>query len=336
MRYALLLLTLSLPLPGAVEFIQVHGKSLEGNLSGDSPDRDVAVWLPPGYLANGPRRYPVLYLLHGFTDTVENWWRDPKHFINVPAVMEKARAAGHGDMIVVMPNAFTRFQGSMYGNSVTTGDWETYIARELVAYIDARYRTRANRESRALAGHSMGGYGTLRIAMKHPGVFSALYLMNPCCLGGDPRSNPKAEAIRTPEEIAKADFSTKADLASAAAWSPNPKKPPLFLDLPYRNGEPQPGIAAKWHANRPLAMLDQYVPQLRQYTRIGLDAGSREGWLTETARMLHERLTAYSIGHGFEIYEGGHVDRVAERLEKHVLPVVAAHFRSATRGDAPK
>jgi S-formylglutathione hydrolase FrmB len=74
-----------------------------------------------------------------------------------------------------MPNAYTRYQGSMYSSSLTTGDWENFIARELVAYIDSHYRTIPNRMSRGLAGHSMGGYGTRRIGMKHPDVFSSIY-----------------------------------------------------------------------------------------------------------------------------------------------------------------
>lgn len=334
MKTVLLLLGLALALPGQdgkVERIKVHGASLEGNLGGDAADRDVMVWLPPGYQASGARRYPVLYLLHGFTDNIDNWWGVKKHFVSVPAVMDKAQAAGAGDMIVVMPDAFTRFQGSMYGSSVVTGDWETFVATELVAYVDKHYRTQARREGRAIAGHSMGGYGALRIAMKRPEVFSALYALNPCCLAGDPRPNPKAEAIRTPEEIAKAEFFTKADLASAAAWSPNPNKPPLYGDLPYENGVLRPEIAAKWQANRPLMFLDQYILALRRYRRIGIDAGTKEPAIEPTVRALHGRLDANGIRHAFEVYEGDHVNRVAERLEKVVLPMMAEHFRAAGR-----
>lgn len=230
MRFIVFLLGIALcaqdsPRLGRVERIQVHGKSLEGNLEGDSPDRDVAVYLPPGYNTSGNRRYPVLYLLHGFTDNVDNWWGVKPHFVNVPVVVDKALAAGVKEMIVVMPNAFTRYQGSMYSNSVTTGDWESYIAEELVAYIDAHYRSVADARGRGLAGHSMGGYGAIRIGMKRPGVFSRLYLLSPCCMAAsNPRPNPKAEAIHDPAEVAGADFFTKAMFASAAAWSPNPSQ----------------------------------------------------------------------------------------------------------------
>jgi hypothetical protein len=130
---------------GIVQRIKVHGKGLEGNLEGDSPDRDVAVYLPPSYNSAGNRRYPVVYLLHGFTDDVDKWWGVKAHFVNVPEVADKVLAAGVKEMILVMPNAFTRYQGSLYSNSVTTGDWEDYVAKELVEYVDSHYRTIADR-----------------------------------------------------------------------------------------------------------------------------------------------------------------------------------------------
>src|SRR6185295_9806735 len=90
-------------------------------------------------------------------------------------------------------------KGSMYSSSVTTGDWETYVAGDLVAYVDAHYRTIPNRLSRGLAGHSMGGYGAVRIGMKRPDVFSSLYLMSSCCLGA--QLNPRPEQLAAAEAI---------------------------------------------------------------------------------------------------------------------------------------
>ena len=211
-------------LQGTYQRIKVHGTSLERNLSGDSPDRDISVYLPPGYSSNR-RRYPVVYMLHGFTDSDDKWFGLQKHFVNVPVAADRAAAAGARQMILVMPNAFTAFQGSFYSSSVTTGDWERFVARDLVAYVDSHYRTLAKRESRGLTGHSMGGYGTLRIAMKYPDVFSAAYVMSACCLAPMANAGPgaaNAESIRSVEEVAQLDFGTKAALLCAAAWSPNP------------------------------------------------------------------------------------------------------------------
>ena len=323
---------------GKVERVKVRGMSLEGNLSGDSPEREVTVYLPPGYSIDPARRYPVLYMLHGYTDSDAEWMGLEKHWINLPEVTDAALAAHEtGEMIVVMPNAYTRFQGSMYSNSVTTGNWEDFVAKELVAYTDAHYRTIPDRASRGLAGHSMGGYGALRIGMKNPEVFSSLYLLNPCCLaprGGGSRSAEslaQAEAIRTLEEFNKASFGVKATFASAAAWAPNPSNPPFYLDLPVKDGEPRSEIVAKFAANAPLAMIDQYIPNLRKYEAIGFDAGSEERGIAPTVTELHEVLGGYKIPHVYEIYEGDHTNRVAERIRATMLPFFTKSLASDGR-----
>ncbi len=130
------------PLDGALERVTVHGTSLEGNLVGDDPDRPVSVYLPPSYDASPERRYPVVYVLHGFTDSDRGWFGWEEHFVNVPAALERGMEAGTvREMILVVPNAFTAYEGSMYSSSVTTGDWETFVAEELVGYVDRNYRT---------------------------------------------------------------------------------------------------------------------------------------------------------------------------------------------------
>ena len=164
---------------GTVEKISVHGAALQGNLEGDSPDRDVFIYLPPSYASNRNQRYPVVYLLHGASITAERWMTRT----NMAAAADKDIVAGTmKEMILVIPDASTKYNGSMYSASVTTGDWESYIADDLVAYVDSHYRTIPNRLSRGLGGHSMGGYGTIRIGMKRPDVFGSLYMMSACCL----------------------------------------------------------------------------------------------------------------------------------------------------------
>ena len=171
---------------GTVEHIIVHGKSLEGNLEGDSPDREVTVYLPPSYAGDQARRYPVVYLLHGYGGRDDTF---TGRLAKLPESADRLAAAqGFSEPIVVMPNAFTLHKGSMYSNSVTTGDWERFVAQDLVAYVDGHYRTIANRMSRGLAGHSMGGYGAVRIGMKRPDVFSSLYIMSACCLTANRQS----------------------------------------------------------------------------------------------------------------------------------------------------
>src|SRR5687767_1077133 len=191
---------------GKVERVTVHGKALEGNLEGDSPDRDVTVYLPPSYQTDQARRFPVVYLLHGYGG------RETTFTERLASLQESAdrlaSSPGFSELIVVTPSAFTLHKGSMYSNSVTTGDWERFIADDLVAYMDGHYRTLADRKSRGLAGHSMGGYGALRIGMKRPDVFLSLYLMSSCCLTANRNPNPEsmkaAEAITTREQAVEA------------------------------------------------------------------------------------------------------------------------------------
>src|SRR5271163_4135960 len=75
---------------GTVEMIKVHGKSLEGNLEGDSPDRDVFVYLPPSYGSDKNRRYPVVYFLHGYSVKAELYWNT----MTVPATADKEMGDG--------------------------------------------------------------------------------------------------------------------------------------------------------------------------------------------------------------------------------------------------
>ena len=105
----------------------------------------------------------------------------------------------------------------------------------------------------------------------------------------------------------------------AAAWSPDPQSPPLYLQLPTKDGVPQPDVLAKWAANAPLAFLDQYVGSLRLYRAIALDVGDQDRLKDDTAR-LHEALDRYGIAHGFEVYAGTHTSKVADRVQNHVLP----------------
>ena len=157
---------------GTKERIKVYSHALEGNLVNDPVERDATVYLPPSYESSTHRHYPVLYMLHGFTDNDSQWFGWEDHWINLHEVIDQSFAEGKTkEMIVVMPNAYNRFKGSMYSSSVAIGDWETFISRELVAYIDSNYRTLPQVESRGLAGHSMGGYGTLRLGMKFPARF---------------------------------------------------------------------------------------------------------------------------------------------------------------------
>jgi len=311
-------------LRGKIEKITVHGKSLEGNLEGDAADRDVFVYLPPSYETEKSRRYPVVYTLHGYGLHAQQW----VGFANVSGMEKGLAARTTKQMILVAPDAFSLYNGSFYSNSKTTGDWETFVAVELVKYIDTHYRTIPNRMSRGLAGHSMGGYGTLRIGMKHPEVFSSLYAMSACCMLDTAEVTPaltQMEAIKTKEEAQKLSFNQKSPLARAAAWSADAENPPLYLDLPVKDGKARPVIQAKWMANSLMVMLQEYAGNLRKMKAIDLNVGTMDGLLAQN-REMDEALTDAHVPHHFETFEGDHNGQVPENFEKKVLPFFSAEL----------
>jgi S-formylglutathione hydrolase FrmB len=280
----------------------------------------------------------VLYLLHGYGERDDSFTRGTRVQQGADSL---AAVRGDRELIVVIPNASSLHKGSMYSNSITTGDWESFVAQDLVGYIDGHYRTIAARISRGLAGHSMGGYGAIRIGMKRPDVFSSLYIMSACCLTLAaflaPEAMASTEAIKTraqAEEAARAPgFGPSLALALAAAWSPNPRNPPLYLDLPTKKGKVQPDIVARWAANTPVAMVEQNAANLQQYHALAIDIGTDDDLLASN-RQLHEAMTRLRIAHSYEEYDGDHVNRIAQRLERNLLPFFSKNL--AAPGDPPR
>ena len=268
------------------------------------------------------RRYPVVYALHGYSIGAEQW----RHEIHVPQTIEGAFAQGAKEMIVVLPDSKTLHNGSMYSSSVTTGDFENFIAHDLVAYIDAHYRTiPESTESRT--GWPLDG--RLRCDPHwHEACrcVRSLYIMSPCCLSPRPaiRANPEVEkaleAVKTPEDSAKLSFFPRAQLATAAAWSPNPKNPPLYLDLPIKRRRASAGCACEMDGEC-AARVHRSVHRkpAPDITAIAIDVGDQDGLRVDTGK-LHDVLDKYGIANSFEIYSGTHTSTVADRFQNHVMP----------------
>jgi enterochelin esterase-like enzyme len=313
------------PIPAGmkVDSVTVHSPALVGNLEGDSPDRNAMVVLPASYAKSPKRRYPVVYYLHGFAIDGRNFY----NFMHVPEAVDHNARAGR-EFIVVVPDTLTKLGGSMYSSSVTTGDFQAFVARDLVAYIDSHYRTIATRKGRGLAGHSMGGYGVWTIGMTHPGVFGSLYAQSACC--GLPRVETEASAQKLSsipiEQGVKADFGTRAALASMVAWSPNPKNPPYFADPPFKDGKVDQLVMAEWANNSPLAMIPSHVWALRSYDAIGSDVGTKDGLIKDDTA-IHEMLDKQGVANTWATYDGTHTNHIAQRFDEVVLPFFAQHLR---------
>ena len=316
---------------GIIKTDEFHFVSLEANLVGDSPKRNILIYLPPGYEQHRKMRYPVVYLLHGFNGYGvgnKSWMREGGNF-NVETINRLINEKKISPMIIVMPDGSNRYGGSLYTNSITTGNWEDYIVRDLVGFIDKNYRTLPTAESRGIAGHSMGGYGALKLAMKHPNIFGAVYGTSSCCLKSLPppvndQSLVAAMKITSFEEADKASFAVRVSFAFAAAWSPNPLKPPFYSEYPVSansdDSSRAASVAARWQANVPTYMADQYVTNLRRLRGIAFDAGTQEQSIQAANREFAEALKRNRIEHTFEVFEGGHVDKVRERIETKMLP----------------
>jgi enterochelin esterase-like enzyme len=310
-----------------VQAVMVHGASLEGNLEGNSAEREVMVVLPPSYASNPTRHYPVIYYLHGFAIS----GRDFYDYMAVPTAVADNAAQGR-EFIVVVPDTLTAMGGSMYSNSVTTGNFRDFIATDLVRYIDANYRTIPTREGRGLAGHSMGGYGTWVVGMTHPEVFNAIWAQSACCVSARNETPESAAAMAAvPRDgVDQAGFGMRAGLASAVAWAPNPQNAPFFVDWPVAaDGSVDRMVLARWAANSPLAMVSSHVAALESFAAIGVDVGEQDGLIRDDT-LIHQELEKFGIEHRWETYVGTHTDKIGARFASEVMPFMAENLDMGT------
>lgn len=220
-------------------------------------------------------------------------------------------------------------------NSPVAGNWEDFIARDLVGYVDTHYRTIAGPEGRAIAGHGMGGFGALSIATKHAETFRVVYAMSPWPIGLQETDatmtllSPFAFLDAARSVSAEVPPSAYPELAAMAAFlSPNPDNPPAVIDLPYERVGNQPhridAVWNEWLAHTPLAVVRRHAEGLRRYNGIAFDVGTRdsEDMLVDT-RAYSEALTQAGVPHRFEVYIGDRLDKIRTRLQAAVLPFVS-------------
>lgn len=307
-----------------MEWRTFHSRAVAGNLEGNTADRTVLVVTPPGYDEHPERRYPVVYFLHGYWATPQ-MYQDMAHF---EQAVQGASEAGN-DVILVMPDGHSALKGGFYSTGPTVGDYENMVAHDLVGWVDANLRTIPNADSRGLAGHSMGGYGTVRVAMKHPGVFSSIYMMSACCLPPMEMTAEQARAIEamTPADVEVAQFGQLAPLSTLATWSPDPTANGfLKVETGLReDGTIDPLVNQRLAANSPLVMLPQYLRPLQELEGFAIDIGDQD-FLLEGNRAFMRELDRFGVTYEFELYEGDHGNRIAERIRTDVLPFFGNHL----------
>jgi enterochelin esterase family protein len=312
---------------GTVEIRRHESRILRSNPLGDPHVRDLCVYLPPEYETRentGERRFPVVYLLTGFTGRGRMLLNDNAFTPNIAERMDALISSGKiAPMIVVMPDCFTHYGGSQYINSTATGNYEDYLIEEIVSFVDANFRTIADKNSRAVMGKSSGGYGALIMAMRRANVFGLA-----CSTSGDAYFEhcylpdiPKAfRAIKgKPQELVekfwieeakkgKDDFSGLNIIGMSACYSPNPDSE-LGFDLPFdlETGEIRTDVWEKWRAHDPVRLTEKHLDNLKSLKLLYIDAGTRDEFALDLgARILAQRLKENGVPHVHEEFDDGH------------------------------
>jgi len=311
---------------------------LRGNPLGDPATRPVWLYLPPGY-DDTDERYPAAYLLAGYSGTGRTFLNQRPWEEDIRQRMDRLVGTGAcRPMVLVLPDGFNRYGGSQYIDSAGTGRYQQYLL-EIVRMVDARFRTRAGRSFRAIAGKSSGGFGALTAAMDHPQVFGLV-----ADHSGDKGFDKiyTDELRRLPDLLTSVDFAAaladpfsfipKDDLfrqlmeaaAMAAAYSPS-RADPLGFDWPVDpyTGELRPSVWRRWRAHDPLERLADKAESLRSLRLLYLDCGNRDEYSIHLGcRVMARKLTQLGIRHRYEEFDGGH-SNTSHRYDVS-LPAISA------------
>jgi len=314
---------------GRVVIETIDSRVLQANAMGDPARRQLPIYLPPGYDSDAARRYPSAYVLAGFTGRglmmLNDAWGDE----TLPQRLDRLIASGRMQpMIVAMPDCSTRLGGSQYINSGATGRYEDYLIEEIVPFVDACFRTRADRSQRAILGKSSGGYGALIQAMRHPEVFGLaashsgdLYFewcykpdfvaiaANLARYGGVKSFCDKVQTIRPRNGVFHMIQNT---MAMASCYAPNPESPHgTGFDLPFdlHDSEILPEVWQRWLQWDPVHLVERHAAALKSLKLLYLDVGVADEFnLQFGARIFCKRLREQGVTHSYEEFDDSHLN----------------------------
>lgn len=300
---------------------------LAGNLLGDPSERDLFVYLPPGYKESG-RRYPTAYLLHAYGATAEGLvtpatdgerWAPPIEDVLDPVFGRM----GVPPMIVVIPDGNSRWGCGQWVDSPVTGLFEQFVLKDVVAFVDVQYRTIPVARSRGVFGFSSGGFGAWHLASRNPEVFGAMAVLSadsfldmthkfmlykfldsiwPDAPSGPIEGNDWSQIVY--------DYS--------ACYSPNPDRPPYYVDLPvpFPSGELIQEVWGRWLSFDPVVNCHDRLANLRQLSGILLDVGSNDDYNLQWGhRILSHHLRKAGVAHEARENTGNHGGRARERYQ---------------------
>jgi len=322
---------------GSFNDVTIESVALAKNLIGEKPERTIHVYLPPDY-DTSTKRYPVVYFLPGFGNRSMDTSSDA-----ITALIQKGVIQ---EMIIVVAPGDNRLGGGFYVNSPVTGNWEDFIVQEVVGYVDNHYRTIAQAESRGISGHSMGGFGSLNIAMLHPELFGAVYSLSPGLFDENGLANSRM--FNLDYSIQKFIDGEKAVLAEPAdqqpeaalsmqdyfttayglAFAPEPQKPPFYFDYPYSetNGNlvRDDKVWERWESGFGdiHEKVTQYKNNFLQLKGITIDYGTNDGnvWIIDGCIYIDQQLTTAGIPHEMAVHDGDHESQLGKRVLEHMLP----------------
>jgi S-formylglutathione hydrolase len=317
--------------------VKIESAALAKNLIGEKTERTIDVYLPPTY-DTSTERYPVVYFLPGFEDrTMGVSSRDIAALFQADTIQE---------MIIVVVPGNNLLGGSFYVNSPATGNWEDFVVQEVVGYVDSHYRTIALAGSRGISGHSMGGFGALNLAMRHPDVFGAVYSLSPGLFDENGLANSQMfrsegiirnflDAQKTilakPEDQQMRSMLSMQDnftVAYGLAFAPDPPKPPFYFDYPYSetNGNlvRDEMIWKRWNSGFGgiPEEIAQYKDNFLRLKGITVDYGTNDefAWIPQGCIYFDKQLTAAGIPHEMAIHNGNHQSSLGKRVLEHMLP----------------
>ncbi|OJH36912.1 alpha/beta hydrolase [Cystobacter ferrugineus] len=326
---------------GVLETQEMHSPALEGNPLGDPARRALTVYLPPGYAA-GTRRYPAVYFLNAYSGSGRTWTNFSPFSLSVPERLDALIAAGSvPPFIGVFPDGWTSLGGSQWVNSDAIGRYRDFLAKDVLGFVDRTYRTLPKALSRAVVGHSSGGYGALVMGRYHPDLFSHLSAQSPdayfeyCYLPDLPKTASallKAGGVdawysafvqRSRETKARGeDFSIISALAMAAAYSPK-KGEPLNLELPFdtQTGRLRPEVWNRWLVHDPVRFVPKFIDAFRKMKTVFIDCGTRDEFnLRWGVRMIAEDFKNGGVEVTHEEFEDGHTG-VNYRFERSLAVI---------------
>lgn len=267
--------------------------SLGNNLLGDPAERDIVVHLPPSY-DTSDARYPVVYYLAGADEPVGRLRS------LAPVLWSEMAEDGMRELIVVELDGESSIGNTFYANSPVTGNAEDALTQDVVAYVDATYRTIPEAASRGLSGFSMGGSGTINVGLAHPEVFGALYAASP-------------GLFRPEDGLAEFLADNGAWRCYGAAFAPDPQAPyphHLPIDPAAPLAAQDPAAVAAWESG--YGDLERKVadylaqPERLAAIRIAYGTADQYSWIPEGSEYLLGLLAENGIPATSSVFAGGH------------------------------